>query len=109
MKSVFDQAIESKAAKTLGAKGGKSGSGAAKRRTREQCQAAAQARWATVAENKALKNQVAALIHAGSNINAEFCSWAPREVRAPLFEAWDAAVSALPNVIDQPRPTGGAK
>ena len=84
-------------------KGGKSGRGAAKARTSEQASAAAQARWATVAENKALKNQVAALIRAGSNINAEFCSWAPREIRAPLFAAWDAAVSSVPNIRDEPR------
>ena len=41
--------------------------------------------------------RVGAVIKAGENINAEFCSWAPREVRAPLFEAWDAAVSSVPN------------
>ena len=46
MKSVIDQAIETRAAKTLGAKGGKSGRGKAKARTSEQARAAAQARWA---------------------------------------------------------------
>ena len=90
----------------ISAKGGKAGRGAAKARTSEQARAAAQARWATAAENKALKDQVAALICAGSNINAEFCSWAPREVRAPLFAAWDAAVSSVPNDEAHPaRPT----
>jgi len=84
----------------ISAKGGKAGRGAAKARTSEQARAAAQARWATAAENKALKDQMAALICAGSNINAEFCSWAPREVRAPLFAAWDAAVSSVPNTPD---------
>lgn len=45
MKSVIDQAIETRAAKTLGAKGGKSGRGKAKARTSEQARAAANARW----------------------------------------------------------------
>lgn len=84
-------------------RGGKSGRGAAKARSGEQARAAAQARWATVAENKALKDQMAALIRAGENINAAFCEWAPSEVRAPLFAAWDAAVSAMPNAKDEPR------
>jgi hypothetical protein len=97
--------MKNKHAAALGKKGGKAGTGAAKARTAEQARSAAQARWATAAENKALKDQVAALIRAGSNINAEFCSWAPREVRAQLFEAWDAAVSSVPN--DKFRNAGG--
>ncbi len=42
-------------------------------------------------EIASLKQHVNALIKAGRNTNAEFCSWAPREVRAPYFAAWDAA------------------
>ncbi len=35
--------------------------------------------------------QTRALIQAGKNTNAAFCEWAPPEVRAPYFAAWDAA------------------
>jgi hypothetical protein len=40
-----------------------------------------------------LKNQIRAITQAGMNTNAAFCEWAPPEVRAPYFAAWDAALA----------------
>ncbi len=40
------------------------------------------------------KARMAAVIAAGNNIAAEFCSWCPREVRGAFLDAWDAAKKA---------------
>ncbi len=42
---------------------------------------------------KQLTRQNAAMKQAGMNTNAAFCEWAPPEVRAPYFAAWDAALA----------------
>ena len=50
-----------------------------------------------------LKNKVRAMEMAGRNTNAAFCEWAPPEVRAPYFAAWDAAVEGaedIPTAVD---------
>jgi hypothetical protein len=105
----------------MSSKGGKAGRGESKARTSDQARKAARQRWinelsacelvsmhARLAEYVGgLEERVAmvgAVIKAGENINAEFCSWAPHEVRAPLFAAWDAVVSSAPNKPDEPRP-----
>lgn len=49
-----------------------------------------------------LKNQIRAMKQAGMNTNAAFCEWAPPEVRAPYFAAWDAAVAdvEIPTAVE---------
>jgi len=40
--------------------------------------------------------QIEAMKRAGTNTNAAFCEWAPPEVRAPYFAAWDDALANEP-------------
>ncbi len=46
---------------------------------------------AALADQPAQTDNLTALIQAGDNMAAEFCSWCPREVRGTFLDSWDAA------------------